>query len=153
MKQVLFTQEGFNQIKKELGKLQQARPAAVLDLQKAREMGDLSENGYYKASRAKLSSIDAQVRKLRYIVQYAKVVQPSSVDRIEVGSKVELVLENQSVSYTIVGEYEADPKLGKISYLSPLGSALLQKRKGDTIFLNSPAGEKSYKISKILPFP
>lgn len=96
-------------------------------------MGDLSENGYYKSAKAKLGSIDHRLRQLMYLMKNARVNESSSVNNnvVSIGSTVVLKTDTGEVTYTIVGEYEANPSLGKISHKSPLGSVVLNKKTGD----------------------
>ncbi len=149
MKQILFTKEGYEKVLQEKADLEKTRPDAVADLKKAREMGDLSENGYYKSARAKLSSIDASLRHLTYVIRFGKVEEVSSYDSVTVGVTVSLSVDGEEVVYAIVGEHEANPSEKKISHLSPLGKALLDKKVGDSAVITTPNGQKTYKIIKI----
>lgn len=150
MRTIIFTKEGYEKIKLEQKELQESRKLAVEDLSKARAMGDLSENGYYKAAKFKLNDIDRRLRELTYLLRFGKVVNTDSKEIIGVNSKV--VLENSGfkTEYKIVGEYEADPLAFKISNTSPLGKLLLNKRVGDTIILHAPKGSVEYKILRVL---
>lgn len=148
-KPILFTQAGYDAMKKEQEELLVSRPAAVEDLKKAREMGDLSENGYYKGARAKLSSIDHRLRVLTHMIRYGKVMGVAAIDVAQVGSTVVITDEGIEKIYTLVGEYEADPLHGKISHKSPIGALLLNKKVGETISVTTPKGQKSYRIIKI----
>lgn len=148
MQQKIFpmTRQGLETLVKEKTELERNRPAAVLDLKKAREMGDLSENGYYKAARAKLSSIDARLRHLSHTIRFARVQEASSTEIVGIGVTVTL---DEGVSYMIVGEHEANPSDRKISHLSPLGKALMYKKNGDTVIITTPNGQKSHRITAI----
>ena len=148
-RQIPFTKEGYENLKKEYQKLADSRKPAVEDLKKAREMGDLSENGYYKAARAKLSSIDYNLRRLGYLIKDAIVVETKKKDTIDIGSKVTLEIDNKTVEYNIVGGYESNPKIGKISHLSPLGKALISKKTNEEIEITTPSGKIKYKIVKV----
>lgn len=148
-KPILMTQEGLDNLKKEKGELEKNRPEAVADLKKAREMGDLSENGYYKSARAKLSSIDHRLRYLTHVIRFAKVHEASSANVVELGTIVYVETEQGEMLYTIVGEHEANPTEKKISHMSPLGKALLGKRKGETVTIYTPSGQKTHKITNI----
>ncbi|MBI5613714.1 transcription elongation factor GreA [Candidatus Gottesmanbacteria bacterium] len=144
-----FTKAGFEKIVQERDFLLTQRPEAVEHLRKSREMGDLSENGYYKASRAKLSFIDARLRSFEGIIKRAKIVVSTHTGLIDIGDKVILKTDNKTVEYTIVGGYESDPTKNLISHVSPLGKALMGKRVGDTVSVAAPAGTKAYVILKI----
>lgn len=149
VKQIRFTKKGYEKLKKEYENLLKERPSAVLDLKKAREMGDLSENGYYKAARAKLSEIDRNLRKILFELKSAVVIAESNKNSIDIGSTVKLSTGKKEIIYYVVGDLEANPRLFKISLLSPLGKALENKKIGDTIKINTPSGRVSYKILDI----
>lgn len=148
-KPILFTQAGYEALQKEQQELLSSRPAAVEDLKKAREMGDLSENGYYKGARAKLSSIDHRLRHLAHILRYGKVMGVADIGLVQIGSTVTIGDGAIEKVYSLVGEYEADPLNGKISHKSPIGALLLGKAVGDTISVTTPKGEKNYTIISI----
>lgn len=131
-KVLYFTKQGLEAKQKEYDDLLASRPNAVKDLTKAREMGDLSENGYYKGARMKLSDIDRRLRQLKHILKIAKVKEKLSNGTIDIGSTVVLQTKGGEKVYEIVGTYEANPREGKISSYSPLGKILLGKRKGDS---------------------
>jgi transcription elongation factor GreA len=149
MKRIRFTQEGYDNLKQEYEELVKSRPAAVEDLKKARDMGDLSENGYYKASRAKLSFIDSQLRKIDLELKHAIIFEKTNKDYIDVGSVVTLATNGREITYSIVGDLEANPSEGKISLLSPLGRALTKKRIGDEAFIQTPTNKIVYTIVNI----
>lgn len=149
MKQIRFTKKGFEAIKKEHTDLLEERPAAVLDLKKAREMGDLSENGYYKAAKWKLSEIDRNLRRLLINIKSAVISDNSGKKIVGIGSSVRLSDGKNEFVYEIVGDLEADPKLKKISLLSPIGQALENKKTRDTVEIETPSGKIKYKILKI----
>jgi transcription elongation factor GreA len=144
-----FTKAGYEALQKEQAELLAKRPEAVEDLRKAREMGDLSENGYYKAARAKLSEIDSRLRHLKHLLHFGKIIEPQSGDRVTFGSKVTINDGRQDRTFTIVGKEESDPMQGKLSEASPIGKALMGKKAGDTVEVDIPAGKVTYKIVKI----
>ncbi|MCL5020038.1 MAG: transcription elongation factor GreA [Patescibacteria group bacterium] len=148
-KQIPFTKEGYDNLKKEYQSLMESRPSAVEELKKAREMGDLSENGYYKAAKFKLSSIDYNLRRIDRILKNAVVIENIKKDIIDIGSRIILKTDNKTVEYNIVGGYESNPSAGKISHLSPLGKALIGKRVNEEIQIETPSGKVSYKIAKV----
>lgn len=147
--QIRFTKEGYEKLKKEHEALLSQRPHAVSELKKAREMGDLSENGYYKASRQKLNFIDGQLRRVQHALKYGKVIESSDEDIVQVGRTVTLTDGEIEKVYEIVGDWEADPSAGKISLLSPIGKAIANKKVGDKVTIIIPAGEKIYTISTL----
>lgn len=150
MQQMRFTKEGYAKLKAEYEDMQKKRPPVVEDLKKAREMGDLSENGYYKASKAKLSFIDGQLVRLSYYLKTAIVIDDAQKGNgIGIGTKVTISDGKTKTNYAIVGDMEANPSEGKISLLSPLGKALAGKNEGQEIALDIPAGKITYKILSV----
>lgn len=149
MNQIPFTKEGLDKIRRERDKLAGERPEAVTNLQKAREMGDLSENGYYKESRARLSFIDGRLRYFERILKNAVVVAPAKGSSVSFGSKVKLSDGQKELEYTLVGSFESDPAQKTISAKSPLGQALMGKKINDTAVIDVPSGQKTYTILSI----
>lgn len=146
---ILFTQEGYDNAKKEYDDLQTIRVEAVANLKKYREMGDLSENSAYRAAKWKLSSIDGRIRRLEQVLKRAKIVEKRSSDKVEIGSKVTVESKYGVQEFTIVGSYESDILKGNLSYLSPLGKALSNRKKGEIIDLVTPTEITEYKIVTI----
>lgn len=144
-----FTKTGYDKIVAEYESYKHDRPDAVTNLRLAREMGDLSENGYYKAARARLSSIDANLRRLERIIKNAKIVEHFNTGRVEIGSTVTLDDGSKTVIYQIVGGYESDPASGTISHVSPIGKALLGKENGATVSVVTPRGTTRYRVTSI----
>ena len=149
MNPIVFTKAGLEKIRREYDDLKAQRPDAVGHLKRARELGDLSENGYYKASRAKLSFIDSRLRHLKHLLDNAKIVEASASDTVEVGKSVTVSDGENQRTFLLVGGYESNPTEGKISHQSPLGRALMGARVGETRKFVSPNGEKRYKVIKI----
>lgn len=144
-----FTKEGYDKILQEQKKYQLERPDAVENLRKAREMGDLSENGYYKASRARLSFIDAQLRRLDRLVKLGYVISVFNTGKVNIGNTVVISDGTTKQTYTIVGGYESNPSNHTISHLSPLGKALLNKEVGEAVEIQVPIGKKFFTILAI----
>lgn len=152
MKQVRsipFTKEGMDRVKAEFDQLTRDRVGAVANLRQAREMGDLSENGYYKAARARLSFMDGRLRHLTKLIRLGKIQANFTTDFVTMGSCVTVSDGKSEREFKIVGEYEADPVKGRITHVSPIGRALLGKRAGDTAEVIIPAGRIRYQIKKI----
>src|SRR6185295_20172933 len=101
-----FTKDGYEKVLAERAQLLSERPEAVEHLRKSREMGDLSENGYYKASRARLSFLDARIRRIERLVRLGVIVHSHGTGRIEIGSQVVITDGKKDYAYTIVGGYE-----------------------------------------------
>ncbi len=136
LRRIKFTKEGLEDLKKQVAQLENSRPAAVKELSRAREMGDLSENGLYTAAKQRLRSIDSQLRRLSLQTKLADVVD----------SQRFVVEQNgKQVTYEIVGDFEANPAEHKLSANSPIGKALLASH-GDTAEINTPGGKIVVKI-------
>lgn len=144
-----FTKAGYQKILDEKAKLLSERPEAVEHLTKSRQMGDLSENGYYKASRARLSFLDARIRRVERLIRLGRVVEPSRTGVVEIGSTVTIKNDDGQYSYTIVGGYESNPSQQTISQNSPIGRALMGKKELDNVVVYTPSGTKTYTIVKI----
>lgn len=145
-----FTKSGYANLQSEYDDLKSQRPAAVEDLKKAREMGDLKENGYYKASRAKLNSIDSRLTFLSYNLKTAKIIDDPIIGAVGIGSTVIMVLGTKELTYQFVGDLEADPSAGKLSLLSPIGRAIEGKKEGDDFEFHSPNGKVTYTIKRVI---
>jgi transcription elongation factor GreA len=137
---VQLTQSGLDEFKAEFDRLTKERVEVLIRLQAAREMGDLSENGAYKAARWELGGIDRELRRLNYLITYAKVVAPQ---------KFKLIFNNKPVEYTLVSKHESDPNKGLISFESPLGQQLVGKKAGDEGTLDINGQQIPFKILEI----
>ena len=149
IKKILITREGLEKLKEEIEELKRIRPEAVNTLSDARKMGDLSENGLYTAAKMRLKSIDAQIFRLNIQLKLADIIEPSLSGAVGLGSKIVVSKNGQKRKFYIVGDYEADPLMGKISSKSPLGKKILGKKINELIEVNTPSGKKTYKIEKI----
>lgn len=147
---VLLTKEGLAELKKEYDELVQVkRPAGVVRLSAARELGDLSENSEYAAAKQDLSFIDGRILELEEILHGARVITSHKKGQVDVGCKVTLHIDGKKEMFTVVGEWEADPNEKKISHESPLGKALMGKKVGEKVEVEAPAGKILYKILHI----
>jgi transcription elongation factor GreA len=144
-----YTRQGYQKVLEEKAKLLSERPGAVEHLRKSREMGDLSENGYYKASRARLSFLDSRIRRIERLVRLGRVVESSGTGIVEIGSHVTITDGTKQYEYSLVGGYESDPSKKTISHQSPLGRALMGKKKRDEVIVHAPQGDKTYIIVSI----
>lgn len=150
MQRTRFTQKGYDDLKKELEVLRAERPGVILDVQKARELGDLKENGYYQASKAKLRTIDSRMMRISYLLKTGIVIDENATKGVSIGKTVTLEANGKELTYQFVGDLEADPSQKKLSLLSPIGKALEGKEAGDEVAVNLPAGEVMYKILKVV---
>lgn len=148
-KKTLITKDGRDSLVIELESLRTERPVALDHLKKSRELGDLSENGYYKASRFKLNDIDRRIREINRILKTVEVKSGATAGSVEFGSTVELESEGKKYTYQLVSKYESNPSEGKISVESPLGKLLISKGVNDTVKLITPSGSSVYKILKV----
>jgi transcription elongation factor GreA len=144
-----FTKTGYEELRRELEELVAKRPAAVEVLKRGREMGDLSENGLYKAAKMELSNIDHQIRHLKNLVLYGRASEPKDNNVVQLGHRVIVETENGKKEFAIVGEWEANPKENKISIKSPIGHNLMGRKVGERIGINIPQGKTEYKIVSI----
>ncbi len=148
---VLLTKEGLEEIKREYDELARVkRPVAVKRLADARELGDLSENSEYAAAKQDLAFMDGRIIELEEILHSAKLISKNHTrSMVDVGCKVTLHVDGKKEEFTLVGEWEADPKEKKISHESPLGKALMGKKVGEKVEVEAPAGRVLYKILTI----
>ncbi len=151
-KKIYLTQQGFDDLQKEYDELlNKRRPEVVLRLSAAREMGDLSENSEYTAAREELSFIDGRIEELAIILKQAELIADDNHKKqvVELGSQVVVKIADRDETFTVVGEWEADPIEKKISHESPLGKALLGKKVGEAVEVEAPAGKMVYKIISV----
>lgn len=148
-KKIPYTKNGFDKLKKDLEIFQQKRPAAVLQLQTAREMGDLSENGAYKAARFELSNIDRQIRRLTHQIQFGFIQETIKTDIVDFGAKVTLKNSTKTIQFILVSGQESNPLENKYSTNSPIGRAVVGKKVGDQIIIHSPSGDQFFQLVKI----
>ena len=151
-KKIYLTKQGFVDLQKEYDDmLNKKRPEVVERLSAAREMGDLSENAEYTAAREELSFIDGRLEELEGLLKQAELIVDDhhATQSVDLGSKVVVKIGGKDETFTVVGEWEADPVEKKISHESPLGKALLGKAVGEEIHVEAPAGKMTYKIVSI----
>lgn len=133
----------------EVKRLETEREAVVLRLTAAREQGDLSENGAYHAAKFELGNIGRQLRQLRFLLHNGVITTKRAGGRVSFGNTVKLKQEQKEVSYTLVSQYESDPRNHMISTESPLGQLLMGKTVGDSVTLQAPVGQIVYKIIEV----
>jgi transcription elongation factor GreA len=150
---VPMLQEGFAQLTEELKRLRiEERPAIVEAIEAARAHGDLSENAEYHAAKERQGHVEATIADLEDRLSRAMVIDPTTLsgDKVLFGATVTLVDEDKKkVKYQLVGQTEADAKVGRISYNSPLGRALIGRQAGEEVEVSAPAGDRYYEIKKI----
>ena len=153
-KEVILTQEGFDNLEKELEYLKTEKRAEISERIKiALGFGDLSENSEYDEAKNAQAENEALIAELENKVRYAKIIDESEIDTktVQVGNTVKLldVEFNEEVSYTIVGSTEVNLAENKISNESPVGAALLGKKKNDMVEVKTPGGIAKYKVLSI----
>jgi transcription elongation factor GreA len=153
--QVQLTQEGFDEIVKELKELESVKlPQVIKRVETARQYGDLSENAEYHSAKEDQELTETRIADLKSILQNAVVISTKhKAGTIGVGSELSVKQKSgkatKNMTYHIVGEFEANPKAGKISSVSPLGKALMGKKKGDKVTVDVPAGKIEYEILEV----
>ena len=152
MSTIPITKRGAEKLKEELHRLKTVdRPAVIQAIAEARAQGDLSENAEYDAAKDRQGFIEGRIQEIEGKLSAAQVIDPSSLDaggRVVFGATVELEDENtgDAVKYQIVGEDEADLKLGLINISSPIARALIGKEEGDVAEVQAPGGVRRYEV-------
>ena len=153
-KEIILTSEGLRRIEEELEHLRTVHRREVAErIRESKQFGEFSENSEYEDAKTEQAFVEGRIMELKLILQNARVIQKEEVPTklVGVGSKVrvkDLETEDEWV-YTIVGSVEADPSEDRISNESPVGEALLEKKVGDEIDVEVPAGTARYQIMKI----
>lgn len=152
MTTIPLTLKGAEKLKAELQRLKtQDRPAVIAAIAEARSHGDLSENAEYDAAKDRQGFIEGRIKEIEGKLSSARIIDPGQLHadgRVVFGATVDLEDEDsgEKLSYQIVGEDEADLKLGLINVGSPIAHALIGKHAGDTAVVEAPAGTRSYEI-------
>ncbi len=147
-----LTKEKFEELSKELDHLKKGRRKEVAEnLEYAKSLGDLSENAEYQEAREMQTTIEERISKLEAILKSASIMSPRHSDTVGIGSTV-VVKKTEGGSeqrFQIVGSEEADSKMGKISNRSPLGEALMGKKRNEAFTCHTPKGPVNYKLIEI----
>lgn len=143
-----ITAEGKAELEKELAELKERRSEIAERIAAARDYGDLSENAEYDAAREEQGIVETRVLEIEEILMNFELIKPKKGDKIHVGSTVDLK-NGKKVTYTVVGPVEADPLEGKISNESPIGAALMGKKEGDRVTIETPKGSVTYTIEAV----
>jgi transcription elongation factor GreA len=145
--------EGHRKLSDELRRLKvEERPAIVEAIEDARAHGDLSEYAEYHAAKERQGHVEATIVDLEDRLSRAMVIDPTTLsgNKVVFGATVTLLDEDEKkVRYQLVGQTEADAKVGRISYNSPLGRALIGRQKGEDVEVSTPSGDKYYQIKKV----
>ena len=153
-KKNILTYQGLRKYEDELHDLKVVKRQEVAQkIKEAREQGDLSENAEYDAAKDEQRDIEARIEQIEKILKNAEVVveEEADLDKVSIGCSVKILdcEFDEELEYKIVGSTEANSLKGKISNESPVGKALLGKQVGDTVTVETPAGEFSYKVLSI----
>lgn len=149
-KKIYLTKEGLDELKQEYEDLTKVKRPEILNrVSQARNMGDLSENAEYTVAREELSFIDGRIDELEELLKQVVMISNNHSNIIKLGSTVKVHTGKDNEEFTVVGEWEADPKDKKISHESPLGKALLGKKVGEKVEVEAPAGKIVYTIEAI----
>jgi transcription elongation factor GreA len=144
--------EGHRHLESELKRLKLERPSIVDSIEEARAHGDLSENAEYHAAKERQGQVEAHIADIEDRLSRALVIDPTTLsgDKVVFGATVSLVDEDDAkVRYQLVGQTEADAKVGRISYNSPLGRALIGRQVGEEVEVTTPSGDRYYEIERV----
>jgi len=145
-----ITPDGLKEFEKELQERLEKRKVIAQHIKSAKEQGDLSENAEYSAAKAQQRENEGRINWLSCVIDKANVVEKQGEDKVELGCLVELARENaDDMTVRVVGTHETDPTNGKISHQSPLGQAIIGKKKGEDVEVETPNGKEKYKIKDI----
>ncbi len=147
-----MTQAGKAELEAELEQLKtQGRDDIAEKLKIARSYGDLSENSEYDEAKSEQAKIEARINELEYQLDNAVIIDSTDKDTVSMGSKVTLIRksDNKELVYEIVGFSQSDPSNGKISDESPVGSALVGAKTGETVIVEAPIGNLEFEIKTI----
>ncbi len=147
----IITQEGYDKLKKELDLLTNVKRWEIAErIQRAKDMGDLSENAEYAEAKDEQAFNDGRIVEISQMIKNLTVVQNGhNKDVVGMGSRVTVKSSSGEKQYTIVSFNEADPLSGKISNESPLGRAFINRKKDEKVIVSTPKGEVEYTIIKI----
>lgn len=151
-KEIYMTEEGIEELRKELDDLKLVkRPEVINALKDARAQGDLSENAEYDAARNEQAIVEARIKELEVMLENAVVITKVNTDVVSIGTKVtlEYVDDDDTEEYSIVGSKEADPFTNKISNESPIAQAIMGLKVGSIVSVESPNGKYDVKIVAI----
>ena len=153
-KDFVITDNGLKKLKEELTELKNVRLKAVAErLKEAREFGDLSENAEYEAAKQEQAFVEGRIMRVESMIRNARIIEDSdyAADEVHLGASVKVkdTKGGSTLEFTLVGSTEADPKNGRLSNESPLGHALIGKKKGETIDVQTPRGIVAYKVESI----
>jgi len=151
-KEIYLTPEGLLEIEEELNVLKkEKRPEIIKLIRDARALGDLSENADYHAAREEQAVIEGRILELERIMENAIIIEEGKTDKVSIGStvKIKYINDDEVEEYKVVGRTEADPFENKISNESPIATAIIGRKTGDTVSVDSPNGSYDVEILAI----
>lgn len=152
-KEIYLTEEGLNELKKELEYLKmERRPEIIESLKDARALGDLSENAEYDAARSAQSEVESRISELEVMIDHAVVIKDVDKNKVSIGStvKIEYIDDSEEEVYSIVGTSEADPFQNKISNESPIAKAIIGLKVGEIGNVVCESGNYDVKVIEII---
>ena len=151
-KKVYLTQEGVDELQRQLDELKNVkRPEVIIALKEARALGDLSENAEYDAARTEQALVEGKIAEIEAMLENVEVIKEKNTESVDIGTNVKLkyVDDNETDIYTICGSKEVDPFNNKISNESPIAQAIMHHRVGDIVSVVSPNGQYDVEILEI----
>jgi transcription elongation factor GreA len=153
-KDIVLTQEGLTKLEQELDELKTVHRREVNDrIRQAKEFGDISENAEYEDAKQEQAFVEGRILRLEQMIRNARLIDASgsTAEEVQLGASVRVkdLRSGESFDFSIVGSAESDPPNKRLSNESPLGRALLGKRKGETVDVETPRGKVQYKIEAV----
>ena len=153
-KEIVLTRDGLKKVEDELDELKSVHRREVNErIRQAKEFGDISENAEYEDAKQEQAFVEGRILKLEAMIRNARVIDASDyvADEVHLGATIRVKETGSGTSrdFTIVGSAEADPKNARLSNESPLGRAVMGRKKGETVDVTTPSGLKKYKIESI----
>jgi len=153
-KDIVLTQEGLTKLEQELDELKTVHRKEVNDrIRQAKEFGDISENAEYEDAKQEQAFVEGRILRLEQMIRNARIIDASgsTAEEVQLGASVRVkdLRNGEAFEFSIVGSAESDPPNKRLSNESPLGIALLGKRKGDTVDVETPRGKVQYKIEAV----
>jgi len=147
----LMTPDGLAALSAELDELLAKRPGMAARIKSARELGDLKENAEYHAAKDEQAFLETRIKVVEGQIRTAKVIEPTGTDKVTVGSKVVVkdLDDSSEETWTITGVSEADPLENRVSYESPIGSALMEREVGEVVEVQLPRGSMRLELVRI----
>ncbi|MBI3930165.1 MAG: transcription elongation factor GreA [Armatimonadetes bacterium] len=149
-----MTKEGYEMYKEKLRRLETVERSAVAErIRQAKEFGDISDNAEYESAKSDQAFVEGEIAQLKRLLTRVKIIDRADLDtsKVNLGTTVEIqnTASKDHFTVTIVGTTEADMEKGRISNESPVGAALLERKKGETVEIKTPAGMTEYKVLAI----